>query len=407
MRILVLNQYFHPDGASSGQLLTELCHDLAEEHDVWVVTARPSYNVDRPGGDRGLVARMRMGNVHLLRVWSTTFSRSSMVGRVLNYLTFLTTSLLGAMRAPRPDVVMTWTDPPPVTAVGAFVARLRRVPFVLSCQDIVPESVIAAGELRNPVMIRILRAATRSGFRNAAVIVAIGRDMRDRLQAMGVPGSKIEIITNWSDGSLVRPLAGPSTFREEHGWTEKFVLMHSGNLGMGQDLDPLIDAADLLRDEPDIVIAIVGEGMRKAHLQAEVQRKGLSNVEFLPFQPKENLADSLGAADVHLVSHRRGMEGFQVPSKLYGVLATGKPCIAVVEPGCEASLTVEAANCGVVVPPDDPKALARAIQEMRDRPREELGENARRYFAEHHDRPAATAAYRDLLTELVRAEGRP
>ena len=408
MRILVLNQYYWPDGASSAQLLTELCEDLAEHHDVTIVTGRPSYNIseDQPKR-RGLLSRERRSGVKLLRVWSTSFPRQSMPGRVANYLTFLTTAILGALRAPKPDVIMTWTDPPPIAAVGALVGRLRGAPFVLSCQDIVPESVVAAGELSNPVMIKVLSASARAGFRGATSVISIGRDMDERLVDLGVPRAKITTIRNWADGALVKPLDGPNPFRSDHGWDDRFVVMHSGNLGMGQDLDGLIEAADLLRGDPDILIALVGEGIRKERYQAEVARRGLTNVEFLPFQPKSELAYSLGAADVQVVAHRRGMEGYQVPSKLYGMLAIGEPCLAAVVEDSEVAATIREADCGLVVAPDDPEAIAQAIRTLRDEAGStDRGQSARKAFEQRHDRPIATGAYRALL-EAVAERSRP
>lgn len=403
MRILVLNQYFHPDGASSAQLLTELCEDLAAHHDVWVVTGRPSYNVAGLEPVRGFVARQKMGRVHLLRVWSTSFNRARMIGRIANYVTFLGMSFVGAFLAPRPSVVMTWTDPPPVVTVGALIARIRHVPYVLSCQDIHPESTIVGGELRNPIVIRSIRWAMRVGFRRAKSVVAIGDDMRGRMLDLGVPASKVTVIRNWSDGRLIHPLDGPNPFRQERGWQDTFVVMHSGNLGMGQDIDALIDAAALLREESGIVFAIVGEGMRKSHWENKVRDFNLDNVEFVPFQPKELIGYSLGAADVHVVAHLRGMEGYQVPSKLYGILATGRPCIAAVAQGSEVATTVERAGCGLVVDPDDAPAIASAILQIRDAPEAGFGERARAVFEREFDRPVATGAYRALLEKV--AEG--
>ena len=401
MRLLLLNQYFPPDGAASAQLLADLTDDLATDHDVWVIAGRPSYNLSSRSSAPAPPTR-----VHVRRMWATSFARDRMIGRVANYLSFLTSSIAGALVAPRPDVVMTWTDPPPITAVGALVARLRRVPFVLVCQDIVPGSVVAAGELSNPMMIRVLSWLARFGFRHADTVVAIGDDMRDRLIELGVPAANVVTIRNWADGSKIRPPDGETAFRREQGWTDRFVVMHSGNLGMGQDLTGLIEAAALLRDEPDILFAIVGEGIRKPDYHADVASRGLTNVAFLPFQPKEHLASSLGAADVQVVAHRRGMEGYQVPSKLYGMLAIGAPCLAAVVPTSEVAVTVRDAACGEVVAPDDPEAIAAAILGLRDHPdeRREMGRRARTVFDERYDRPLATAAYRLLLEGVAGQE---
>ncbi|MEX0833627.1 MAG: glycosyltransferase family 4 protein [Actinomycetota bacterium] len=401
MRILFLNQYFHPDASATSQLLTELCEDLAEQHDVWVVTGRPSYNAAEESPSRGLVSRENHGGVHVARVWSTSMDRASMLGRLANYLSYLATSVLGVLSVPKPDVIVSLTDPPPIGLIGAAAAKLQRAPFVLVTKDIVPEAVVNAGKLSNPAAIRVLSATSNLLYRAADRVVSIGRDMNRRLEELGVDPSKIVTINDWSDGSLVRPLNGSSPFRKENAWTDQFVVMHSGNLGFGQSLNVIIEAADLLRDHEDIVIAFVGEGASKRELQAASDRRGLVNVVFLPFQPKERLAESLGAADVHLVTHKRGMAGYQVPSKLYGILAAGKPVIAAVEPESEPAMIIEEHSCGVRVDPDDAKELAAAILEMRGQRLVELGARSRKAFEAAYERTGQTAAYRKLLEEVA------
>ncbi|HEY6672200.1 MAG TPA: glycosyltransferase family 4 protein, partial [Solirubrobacterales bacterium] len=189
----------------------------------------------------------------------------------------------------------------------------------------------------------------------------------------------------------------------ERGWRERFVVMHSGNVGLSQDLGTLIAAADLVRNESDIVFAIVGEGASKAALVGDVALRGLTNVEFLPYQPKEELADSLGAADLHIVGLKSGLAGYIVPSKVYGILAAGKPYVAAVEPGTEPALIAEEHACGVRVEPGDPGALAAAIREMQGAPLDEMGTNARAALEGRFERRIATESYRRLLEAL--AEG--
>ena len=401
MRILVLNQYFHPDRSATAQLLTELCEDLAEHHEVYVVTGRPSYDPVHPVDSRGLLSRERHGRVRVARVWSTTFDRSAgMAGRFANYGTYLASSAIGALRVPRPDVVVALTDPPPVGAVATAVARLRGVPFVLVIKDIFPEVAVALGRLSAPTAIGLLRRGSHVLFRASSRVVAIGQDMERRLVTLGVPPNKIVTIHDWCDGSIVHPLQGRSTLRSAQGWDERFVVMHSGNVGLSQDLTTLIEAADLLRDDPDILVAIVGEGAMKLRLQTEVARRGLGNVVFLPYQPKETLADSLGAADLHVVGLEAGLAGYIVPSKVYGILAAGKPFVAAVEEGAEPARIAGEFDCGVRVDPGDPEALSLAITELRRADLERLGRNARAAFESGFDRPTSTGAYRRLLEEV-------
>ena len=404
MRILVLNQYFHPDRSATSQLLTELCEDLARHHDVFVVTGRPSYNAASATGSKGLVSREWHGRVRVARVWSTAFGRSRMGLRLTNYGTYLTSSIAGALAVKRPDVVVALTDPPPVGLIGALAAKLRGVPFVLVTKDIFPDVAVQLGVLDNPVAIGGLRAMKSALFENADRVVSIGRDMNERLLELGVPADKIATIHDWSDGSAVAPLDAPSSLRTQLGWGDRFVVMHSGNVGLSQDLETVLDAAELLRDRPEVLFAIVGEGASKEGLQRSAAERGLVNVEFLPFQDKADLSESLGAADVHLVGLRRGLAGYIVPSKVYGILAAGKPFIAAVEQGSEPALIVREHGCGVRIEPGDPRALADAVLEMCDGDLVGMGKRGREALEARFDRPIAARAYLDLLESTVAAQ---
>jgi colanic acid biosynthesis glycosyl transferase WcaI len=397
VRILILNQYFHPDRSATSQLLTELSEDLARHHEVWVVCGRPSYNPEAPVASRGLVSRERHGEVKVARVWSTSFDRSAMAGRLTNYGTYVGSSLIGAVTLSRPDVVVGLTDPPPIGLVAALVARLRGVPFVLVTKDVFPEVAVRVGVLDSPVVVGALRAGARMLFRTAARIVVIGQDMRRRLLAAAVPDGKMEVIHDWADGRLIRPLARAPRLRSEYGWNGKFVVMHSGNVGLSQALDTLLGAADRLRDEPDVMFAIVGDGAAKAGLQREAARRRLPNVVFLPYQPKASLSESLGAADLHFVGLRRGLAGFITPSKVYGIMAAGRPFLASMESWAEPAVIAREHDCGVQTPPEDAAALAGAVRQARQAPLEDMGRRAREAFERRFERRICTDAYRRLL----------
>lgn len=404
MRILVLNQYFHPDRSATSQLLTELCEDLAQHHEVWVVTGRPSYNPTTSTASRGLVSRERHGEVRVVRVWSTRFPRTRMAGRLTNYGTYLLSSIAGAFSVADPDVVVALTDPPLVGLIGLATAAARRRPFILVTKDIFPDVAIRLGKLSNPAVIGVLRAISRLLFRRADRVVSIGRDMNSRLIALGVPPQKIVTIHDWSDGRLVRPLDGPSPLRKQYGWEGRFVVMHSGNVGLSQGLETLLDAAALLRDHEEVLIAIVGDGAAKAGLQRRVRDQRLANVVFIPYQPKARLSESLGAADVHYIGLRRGLAGFIVPSKVYGIMAAGKPFVAATDPESEPARIAHEHGCGLVVEPENARALAAGILEAQRSPLADMGARARDVFERCYDRPTATRAYLELLQDVA---GRP
>src|SRR4051794_32814509 len=271
MRVLVVNQYFHPDQSSTAQLLTELCEDLAEHHDVTVVCGRPSYSPVESRDARRFVQRERHGDVKVLRTWSTSFARHSIPGRLANYGTYLASSLVGILRAERPDVVLTMTDPPFVAAAAMVASKVRRVPFVYVSQDIFPDVALALGVLRDGPSATALRRANAGLRSSAAAVVAIGRDMEQRLLDLGTNGMKLRVIPNWADTAAIAPIERSSRMRERLGWSDRFVVMHSGNVGLSQNLEALIEAAEKLRDEPEILIAVVGEGGSKAGLERMVR----------------------------------------------------------------------------------------------------------------------------------------
>jgi glycosyltransferase involved in cell wall biosynthesis len=283
---------------------------------------------------------------------------------------------------------------------AAAVSAVRRVPFVYVHQDVFPEVGVVLGRIRSRSLVRFLDTLNRSLRRRAERVIAIGRDMERRLAELDGSRSRVVVVDNWADGSVVRPLEGPSVLRAEQGWDDRFVVMHSGNVGLSQSLESLVEAADRLRRDTDVVFAIVGEGAAKAALQSDVRRLGLRNVEFLPTQPYETLSDSLGAADVHVVGLRRGLAGYIVPSKVYGILAAGRPYIAAVEAGAEPALIAEEHGCGIRVEPDDPDDLAKGILRMRESDLEEMARNARKAFEERFDRPGATEGYRRILEDI-------
>ena len=394
-RVLVLNQYYRPGVEATAQLLAELCEALTDEFDVTVVTGMVS--------DVTTQGRSELNGVEVVRVGSTAFDRSRLSLRALNYLTYLVLSAVSSLRAPRPDVVLCMTDPPVIADVALLVAKRFRAPLVVVTQDVFPEVAVALKRLDNRALVLALRLATRVYLERADRVVAIGERMRERLEAKGADGDRVVVIPNWVNVDDLAPQARDSTWAREHGLDDKFVVMHSGNIGHAQDLDSLIRAATFLRDLENLRIVLIGGGARREELKALARLLQVDNVVFMGYQPREDLADSLSSADVHVVGLARGLAGFVVPSRLYGVLAVGRPVIAAAEDSSETATVVRSADCGVVVPPGRPELLARAIRRAHDGELdlEGMGERGRAFVAEEGDSRVAIGRYRSLLRELV------
>ncbi len=295
------------------------------------------------------------------------------------------------------------TDPPVIANVALLVARRFRVPLVVVSQDVFPETAVELGRIRNRAVVFLLRALVRLYLRRADRIVAIGETMRARLEQKGAAAERISVIANWADTGALRPAPRDNAWSRKHGFDGRFVVMHSGNVGHAQDLDALVRAATLLRELDDLTVAIIGGGARHAELVALAKALGAERVTFLPYQPRELLAQSLSAADVHVVGLARGLAGYVVPSRLYGILAVGRPVIVAADGETETARLVERVGCGVTVPPGRPDLLAAAIRRAHDGELDlaELGERGRAYVATEGDRRTAVGRYRELLLDVT------
>lgn len=394
--LLVLNQYYAPGQESTAQLLTELCEALDREYEVTVVTGTV-YHAPKP-------ERTTRNGVTIVRVGSTAFDRSRLAFRGFNYLSFVILALAVGLRRSRPDLVICLSDPPFVSTIGVVVARRHRVPLLVVTQDVFPEIAVALGRLDNPVIVGILDRLVRFGLSHATRVVAIGEQMRRRLVSKGVGEDAISVIPNWTDTETLVPRERGNAWAQEHGLVDRFVVMHSGNLGYAQDLQTLLHAATHLRDLDDLELVLIGSGAMGAELAALANRLTLRNVRFLPYQPRERLAESLSSADVHVVGLAAGLAGFVVPSRLYGILAVGRPVIVHADAESETAEIVETHGCGLVVPPGDPERLARAIRVAHDGgiDLEAMGAAARAYAVAEASRDVAIARYRDVIAEVAK-----
>jgi colanic acid biosynthesis glycosyl transferase WcaI len=274
----------------------------------------------------------------------------------------------------------------------------------MSYRDVFPEVARLLDDFQSEAVNRILGAVNRFLVRKADRIVALGETMRRRLIAeKGADPGKVVVIPDWADCSVITPGPRGNGFSVTHGLADKFVVMHSGNIGLSQDLDTLLDAAARLQPYTDLVVVLMGDGARRQVLEARARSEGLTNVLFLPYQPKERLAEAFAAADVFIVSLKRGLAGYIVPSKLYAILAAGRPYVAAVERECEVAVITEKYQCGLLAEPGDAQDLAEKISTLyRDRElARHLGANARR-AALDFDRRVHVRAYYDLFQELTR-----
>jgi glycosyltransferase involved in cell wall biosynthesis len=400
LRVCYFNRSYWPDTGATGQLLTELAEDLARTHGM-TVTVVTGYPLASP---QPLPSSELRNGVRIRRARGTTLSPRSFAGRATNYVTYFLSASWIALRLPRQEVTVALTDPP-IIGLAALAAR-PRCGLVFFCQDIFPEVAGLLEDFHSPVVNWILERLNRFLVRRAARIVALGDTMASRLvTGKGADPAKTTVIHNWADTSAIVPSPKDNLFSRAHGLHDRFVVLHAGNIGLSQNLDMVIDAAAALQERRDIVFLFIGDGNRRPALEAAVQSRGLDNVRFLPFQPRDQMRWTYATSDVCLVSLKPGLAGYIVPSKVYPILAAGRPYIAAVEPMSEVAAVTERHRCGVLVPAGNAAALAAAIARLADAPheREAMGGRAR-VAAELFGRERQVAAHAQVLEEVA---GRP
>jgi glycosyltransferase involved in cell wall biosynthesis len=382
-RLLFINRSYWPDVEATGQLLTELCEDLADEFDVHVLCGQPQRVAE--GSDFKAFGTSCRNGVTIHRTRHTRFHKSSFVGRLANMLTFQAASCWRAFRVPPPDVVITETDPPFLCLLGWALKRLRRCRLICYLQDIYPDVAVALGQLWPGLFTNTLRRLFFAAYRRSDAVIVLSRDMHKRMLTGGLAADRLHVIPNWVDLTEIHPVKADNPFRQEHALVGKFVVMYSGNMGLSQRLQQVLAAAELLGDRSDIAFMFVGDGADRTNLERFAAEKRLSHVRFVDYQPKSRLAESLSAADVHLVILRPEVKELLMPSKLYGVLASGTPALVLADVDCELAVAVTMHDLGLVVADDSAEALADAVRRYADS-RDVVDRRARaaRQFAESY-----------------------
>ena len=366
-RLLVVNRFFDPDASATSQLLTDLVDELdTRGFAVTVFAGRHTYL----NTGTVLPARAWRAGVEVRRLRHTGFGRFSLRGRILDSATFAASAFLALLTHARPgDVILAKTDPPLISVVAWFGARLTGARLVNWCQDLFPENAAAMGvRLMRGVLGGALQALRNASLCGAEMNVAVCSSMAARLAAQGVPRERLTVISNWADGKVIRPLAPrDNPLRAAWGLGERFVVGYSGNLGCAHLVDPVVELITLLADEPKLAFLFIGAGSGYGILRAAIAERRLENVVFRPYQDRAKLRLSLTAPDLHLVTLRPEWEGLVMPSKLYGALAAGRPILFIGDPEGDAARIVRAGP-GLVANPEEMPALAAQIRALRRAP---------------------------------------
>jgi colanic acid biosynthesis glycosyl transferase WcaI len=364
MKILVLNLYYPPDTSATAKMAETVVTALALDNQVTILCGRPSYDPTERRPWR-LLQTEEAKNVRIVRLGSSDFPRFNMKKRVLNYLTYTALVIPRALLAPC-DAVLAMTDPPFEGIIGAFVAMLKGKPYFYNIRDMYPDMAVGGSIVAPGLLAWVWEKVHRWALRRATKVIVLGEDMRDRIAGKGVRADRIEIVR---DGTEILPASAQSTLqahldaqviRAIRG-NFRFVLLHAGNIGFYGAWETLLAAAKQL-DGEGIGFVFVGEGAQRGPLEAAA--KGAANVRFLPFFPGSKIPSVLAAADAHLITIKRGLEGVVVPSKMYGILAAGKPIVAVAPRETDAVAVGEKMGFSVGADPDSPDQVAKVIREL-------------------------------------------
>jgi glycosyltransferase involved in cell wall biosynthesis len=401
-RVIFCNRFYWPDEPATSQLLTDLAEGLAAAGwEVLVVTS------GKPGSAREEVRR----NVRIIRV-SRRLDRRHAPGKLRDFAGFIFAACRHLARSVETgDTVVFMTDPPMLGALAGLMLRRRSVRCLHWVQDIYPEIAITLTRHR---WLRVLRPLRNRSWRQAHACITLSAGMARKIQAAGVPRSRIGVIPNWAPVGL-RPAAPAAVERMKKDWglAAGFVVLYSGNLGQVHDLTPIIDAATALRHETDILFAFVGQGGRRAALEDLVRQRRLPNVRFLPPQPRDRLAAALSVGDIHFVTLLPGCEDLVFPSKLHGIAAVGRPMVAVAPLASDLAGQITTASMGAAFDRADAAKLAAGIKALRDDPaqRSRLAQAALAFASEHaFDRAlAAWLQWLDPKANLAasRGDGQP
>ena len=406
MHIWVISELYYPEETSTGYFLTKIAEGLAHKYKVDVLCGKPTYAA------KGIPTKpFEIHNqVNVRRVWSTTFDKDNLFLRMINVVTFSFSVLIWShFSIKKTDKVLVVTNPPFLPYIIAFVCFLKRAECLLLVHDVYPEVLVATGFFKaDSVLIKAISGLTKILYRSVKKVIVLGRDMQSLVQ------KKIQktdyspvIIPNWGDIDLVTPQERNTNKQlDDLRLKDKFVIQYSGNMGRTHGVKEIVETAALLQEQKDFHFLFIGSGANRQWLDSRIRQGQLKNITLLPFCPREFLSTSLNACDVAIISFLPGMKGISVPSRLYNILAAGKPLIAVADEDSELAMVVREEHIGWVVAPGNAGEILKAIQKAHSNPEElkEMSKRARIAAETKYSFTQVIQSYRKLIDSLHTSE---
>ncbi|KSU82081.1 Glycosyltransferase involved in cell wall bisynthesis [Fictibacillus enclensis] len=409
-KIAFVINYFYPDFASTGQLMTELCQDLQNDFDITVIAAQPGYAGEKIKTTNKFEIE-QMENMKIIRIKLPEVDKASKWSRMKYIFSYFVLAQIALLREQKVDLIYTISQPPVLGGlIGTIGKFLKRAKHIYNIQDFNPEQAAAVSYTNKQSVFKVAKAIDKMNCSYADKVIIVGNDMKEtlvkRFSNKRIPSHVV--INNWTNENEIIPLDRDNqpihNFLYENKLENKFIIMYSGNIGLYYDLENIIKVTDEFKGYKDLAFVFIGEGAVKDAMQSYIKEKEIENVYFLPYQPKDFIKYSLNAADVHLVVNQKGIKGVSVPSKIYGVMAAGKSILGVLEQGSEAQMLIEKSNNGIVVEPQDYEGIRNAIEyfyQMDKSKLRALGLNGREYLEQHLKREISISKYREVLKEVA------
>lgn len=382
MQIMVINQFFWPDTAATGQLLIDVTQGIDPKvHAVTVLCGMSDY---------GTVDTASPPRAKIVRSGGAAFSRSK-IGRLVSYASFFAGAALRGVREPKPEVVLTLTTPPLISLLGTLVKSLRGSRHFIWEMDLYPDIAVDLNVLKpGSIVTRLIGTLADFSRNRADCIIALGYDMKARLVARGIPEHRILVVENWADGCEIRP----APFKEG-----PLVVHYSGTFGFAHEEHTIMRAMRQLREDSRFRFVFAGGGARRERLKEFCRRERIGTAEFRPYATRSELGASLAEGHVGLVTQIPQTLGAVVPSKTYGIMAAGRPVLYIGPRGSTPARILESHGCGWRIEPGDVPGMIRLLERLeRDRGLvREAGALARRAFEKFYDRPIGVARILSIL----------
>ena len=401
MHILLIHQAFAALDEPGGTRHHELARHLRKQgHQVTIIASSVNYLTGTNNGKRARKQTDDLG-VTIIRSWTLPALHRSFIWRVISFLSFMISSFINGLLIRKVDLV--WGTTPPIFQgpTAWLLARLKRVPFLLEVRDLWPAFAIAVGVLKNKLLIRLSEWLEQFLYSNADHVIVNSPGFIEHVKLRGA--ENVSLFPNGADPEMFNPQADGADFRKEHGLIDQFVVLYAGAHGMSNDLDVVLDAAELLQQTTSIKIVLLGSGKEKPRLQEEAIKKGLTNIIFLPPVSKLEMGEALAAADACLAI-LKPIELYKTtyPNKVFDYMAAGRPVVLAIEGVIKQ--VIEEAEAGVAVPPGNPAAMASAIRELASNPDrcQALGMNGRKMIEANFSRKVLAEEFTSLLESIRR-----